>query len=197
MPRGSLLAGLGLLLAACSSPPPLPAAEYFPAVESELARLDEATRDLTDRYAAELEAEIETLVAESDSAAEGSGDRLLKEAIAVATTKMQAIIESHAGQVEVFTARVEELIPPDAVGREHAELVDAFRSWAESGEETVAQLGAAGDLNGLALTLQQSPYADGQLRVDEACRGLQEDAAAVGVVLTCPGTELEPLQVGS
>lgn len=197
MPRVSAIAVLVLLLAACSSPPPLSAAEYFPAVEAELARLDLATRDLTDRYAAELEAEIETLVADSDSSAADYGDRLLEEVMAIAADKMQAIIESHAGQVEVFTARLEELIPPKRVHSKHGELVGAFRSWAESGEATVAQLGAADDLNGLALTLQQSPYADGQLRVDEACRSLLDDAAGVGVVLTCPGTELQPLEVGS
>jgi hypothetical protein len=175
----------------------MPAAEYFPAVESELARLDQATRDLTDRYAAELEAEIKSLVEERDPAVAGSDDQLLAEVIALATTKMQAIIESHTGQVEVFTSRVGDLVPPEVVGRRHAELVDAFRGWAESGETTIAQLGVAADLNGLALTLQQSPYADAQLRVDEACRGLLDNAAAVDVVLTCPGTELEPLQVGS
>jgi len=115
----------------------------------------------------------------------------------IAAGKMQAIIEAHAGQVEVFIARVDELIPPETVGAEHAELIGAFRSWAESGEATVAQLGVAGNLNGLAHTLQQSPYADAQLRVDEACRGLLDAAAAVDVILTCPGTELQPLEVGS
>lgn len=197
MPRRSPLGAFVLLLAACSSPPPLPAAEYFPAVESELARLDQATRDLTDRYAVELEAEIEDLVDGTDPAEPGSSDRLLTEVVALAATKMQAIIESHTGQVEVFTTRVGELVPPEVVGERHAELVDAFRSWAETGEETIAQLGVAGNLNDLARTLQQSTYADAQLRVDEACRGLLESAATVGVVLTCPGTELEALEVGS
>jgi hypothetical protein len=175
----------------------LPAAEYFPAVEAELARLDLATRDLTDRYAAELEAEIGSLMAGGDSSEADSGDRLLEAVMMIAAVKMQAIIESHAGQVEVFIARVDELIPPETVGSEHAELVDAFRSWAESGEATIAQLGAAGNLNGLGLTLRQSPYADAQLRVDEACRGLLDDAADVGIILTCPGPELQPLEVGS
>ena len=136
-------------------------------------------------------------MADSDSSTAGSGDRLLQEVIAIAADKMQTIIESHAGQVEAFAARLEDLVPPETVHSRHGELVGAFRSWAESSEATVAQLGAAGDLNGLALTLQQSPYADGQLRVDEACRRLLEDAAAFGVVLTCPGTELQPLEVGS
>jgi hypothetical protein len=197
LPKGSSLAGLLLLLAACSSSPPLPATEYFPAVESELERLDQATRDLTDRYAVELEAEVEALVADSDSSAAGAADRLRDEVIAIAASKMQAIIESHAEQVDVFITRVEKLTPPKAVSSKHAELADAFRSWAGSGEETVTQLGTAGDLNGLVLALQQSPYADGQLRVDQACRALLDDAAVVDVVLTCPGTELQPLQVGS
>ncbi len=197
MLRGSSLAGLVVLLAACSTSPPLPATEYFPAVESELERLDQATRDLTDRYAVELEAEVGALVADRDSSEAGAGERLRDAVIAIAAAKMQAIIESHAGQVDVFIARMEKLTPPEAVSSEHAELADAFRSWAGSGEETVAQLGAAGDLNGLAIALQQSPYADGQLRVDQACRALLDDAAVVDVVLTCPGTELQPLQVGS
>ena len=113
MPRRSWTFGLLLLIAACSSPPPLPAAEYFPAVESELARLDQATRDLTDRYATELEAEFEELVAGSDPAQQGATDRLLVEVVALATTKMKAIIESHTGQVEGFAARVDDLAPPD------------------------------------------------------------------------------------
>jgi len=196
LPRTSRVAALLLLLTACSSPP-LPAAEYFPAVESELARLDQATRDLTDRYAAELEAEIEVLVSGIDPAAPGASDQLLADVVAVASAKMQLIIESHTRQVEVFTTRVAEMAPPKVVGNLHGELVDAFRSWTESGEETIAQLRLAADLNDLALMLQQSPYADAQLRVDEACRALLEDAAATGVVLTCPGTELEALQVGS
>jgi hypothetical protein len=195
--RGSWFAGLVLVLTACSSPPPLAAAEYFPAVESELARLDQATRDLTDRYAAELEAEIESLVAEADPEAPGSSDRLLTEVVAAAIAKMQTIIGSHAEQVDVFTARVEDLVPPEVVERKHAELIDAFHSWAESGEETMAQLAAAVDLNGLAVTLQQSAYADAQLRVDEACRRLLDEAATVDVALSCPGTELEALRVGS
>lgn len=197
MPRRSWTIGLLLLIAACSSPPPLPAAEYFPAVESELARLDQATRDLTDRYATELEAEFEALVAGSDPAQQGATDRLLVEVIALATAKMKAIIESHTGQVEAFAARVDDLAPPDMAEDGHSELLAAFRSWAQSGEATVAQLDAAADLNGLALTLQQSPYADAQLRVDEACRGMLEDAAVFGVTLTCPGSELRALQVGS
>lgn len=196
MPRRSSLVAVLLLVAACGSPPPMPAADYFPAVETELARLDQATRDLTDRYAAELEAEIETLVADSESSEEGSRDRIATEAISMAATKMQAVIESHIGQVEVFAIRVGDLVPPEVVGKRHTELVDAFRGWAESGATTITQLGTAADLHSLAVTLQQSPYADAQLRVDEACRGLLDNAAAVGVVLTCPGSELEPLQVG-
>lgn len=200
MRRGRYLAWAVALLvvgAACGSTPPLPATEYFPAVESELIRLGEATRDLTDRYAVELEAEIEALVEEIDPATPGASEQLLADVVAVATTKMQTIIESHARQVDVFAERVVELAPPDVVGRQHIELLEAFRIWADSGEETIRQLGTATDLNDLALTLQKSPFADAQLRVDEACRELLENAATVGVVLSCPGTELEALQVGS
>lgn len=197
MPRYSWVAGLLFSLVACGSPPPLPAAEYFPAVEVELARLDQATRDLTDRYAMELEAEVEALVAAGDPEEAAANDRLVTDVIAVAATKMQAIIESHTGQVEGFAARIDELVPPDVVRDQHSDLIEAFRSWARSGEETVPRLDTAADVNGLARALQQSPYADAQLRVDEACRGLLEEAAVFGVALSCPGTELRALEVGS
>ena len=68
---------LSLAGAACSSEPPLTAAVYFPAVEDELMRLDQATRDLTDRYAIELEAELEALVTASDLNDPVVADRVL------------------------------------------------------------------------------------------------------------------------
>lgn len=198
MPRRSSLGALGLVfLTACSSPPPMTAAAYFPAVEAELARLDLATRDLTDRFAAELDAEIEALIADTDASAPDAGGRVLAAIVAVATVKMQAIIDSHTGQVEVFTTRVGELVPPEVVGGRHDELVAAFRTWAGTGEATIAQLAQAAELDDLAIILRESPFADAQLRVDEACLGLGDSAATVNVVLTCPGSELQALEVGS
>ena len=62
MPTASRLAWLAVVfLAAGGSATPLPAADYFPAVEAELVRLDQATRDLPDRFASELEAKLEGL----------------------------------------------------------------------------------------------------------------------------------------
>lgn len=186
---------LSLAGAACSSEPPLTAAVYFPAVEDELMRLDQATRDLTDRYAIELEAELEALVTASDLNDPVVADRVLGEIVSVARAKMQTIIEAHTGQVAVFVARVEELAPPDTVAGRHGELIDAFTGWATSAGATVAQLEQAIALEDLAVALTDSPYADAQLRVDQACLALGDNAAAVAVVLTCPGTRIAAFDV--
>jgi hypothetical protein len=173
----------------------LPAAEYFPAIESELARLDQATKDLTDRYAGELEAELAVLLETIDPAATAASDAALADAVAIARSKMQAIIAAQGEQVAVFTSRVDELEPPPAVGTGHAELVAAFSAWGESGAATVAELATAADLESLARTLRGSPFADAQFRVDQACNALVDNAAGVGVTLTCPGTRLQALEV--
>ena len=190
---GLVLMALPLLAAGCSSEPPLPAAEYFPAVEAELARLDLATKDLTDRYAAELESELGELLADAEA---GSETATLADAVAgIARSKMQAIIAAQGEQVEVFTVRVGELEPPRAVSSGHAELLAAFEGWAASGAATLAELDAADDLAALALALRASPFADAQFRVDQACRALVDNAAGAGVELTCPGTQLQALEV--
>ena len=193
--RDALVAAVAVLLAGCSSEPPLPAAEYFPAVEAELARLDQATKDLTDRFAGELESELNELLAAVDPEAPADSDTLLADAVAVARSKMQAIIGAQGEQVVVFTSRVGELEPPSAVGSGHSELVAAFTAWGESGTATIAGLDAAMDLESLGRALRSSPFADAQLRVDEACRALVDNAAGVGVALTCPGTQLRALEV--
>lgn len=188
-------ATMALFVSACSSEPPLPAAEYFPAVETELARLDQATKDLTDRFAGELESELNELLAGVDPEAPADSDALLLDALVIARSKMQAIIGAQGEQVVVFTSRVGELEPPRAVGSGHAELVAAFTVWGESGVATIAELDAASDLESLGRALRGSPFADAQFRVDEACRALVDNAAGVGVELTCPGTQLRALEV--
>jgi len=188
-------AAVALIVTGCSSEPPLPAAEYFPAVEVELARLDQATKDLTDRFAAELEAELNELLAAVDPEAPADPDALLLDAIVIARSKMQAIIAAQGEQVVVFTSRVQELEPPSAIGSGHAELLAAFTVWGESGAATIASLDAAADLESLGRALRSSPFADAQFRVDEACRALVDNAAGVGVELTCPGTQLRALEV--
>ena len=97
---------VGLVIAACGSEPPLPAAEYFPMVEAELARLDQATKDLTDRFATELENEVIALVEANPGADQVE---LLEQAIPIARSKMQSIISSHVTQLAVFAERVEPL----------------------------------------------------------------------------------------
>jgi hypothetical protein len=188
-------ATLTLLVAGCGGEPPLPAAEYFPTVEAELARLDRATKDLTDRFAAELESELNELLAAADPEAPAAPDSLLADAVAIARSKMQAIIAAQGEQVEVFTSRIGELEPPRAVGSGHNELIAAFTAWESSGADTVVALAGATDLESLALALRASPFADAQFRVDEACRALVDNAAGVGVELTCPGTQLQVLEV--
>ena len=74
-------------------------------------------------------------------------------------------------------------------------LGTAFDAWAASGAATLAELESAGDLAALALALRASPFADAQFRVDQACRALVDNAAGVGVTLTCPGTQLQALEV--
>lgn len=190
---------VGLLLAAVAvacGASPLPAAEYFPAIEGELARLDRATKDLTSRFATELEAELEGLVAAIDTSVPGAADRALEEIVTVSRLKMQSIIEAHTDQVEVFSDRAGDLVPPVPAAGTHDELIDAFAAWAESGAATVSLLAAASDLDALADVLTASPYADSQLRVDEACRALNDRASGVQIQLTCPGTQLEVLEVG-
>ena len=167
MPRLRVLGLLMVAVAACSPATPLPAAEYFPVVEEELARLDQATRDLTDRYAAELEGELAVLVGDVDPDDAAAVEQLRVEALGITTSKMQAIIEAHTGQVDLFVTRVEELVPPEVIAGRHEELVAAFRGWAASGEGTVTDLGTAGELGDLAVLLRASPYADARLRVDE------------------------------
>ncbi|MCP3975482.1 MAG: hypothetical protein GY720_13440 [bacterium] len=194
------ISALALLVAsltvACGSAPPLAAADYFPAVENELARLDLATRDLTDRFATELESELESLVAAIDVSVPGAADRALEEIVSVSRTKMQTIIEAHIAQLEVFGDRVDVLVPPKLIATRHAEFVDAFANWAQSGPATVALLQSAADLEALGSVLAASSYADAQLRVDQACRALNDNAAGVEVQLTCPGSELTVLDVG-
>ncbi|NND03000.1 MAG: hypothetical protein HKN91_09450 [Acidimicrobiia bacterium] len=178
---------------ACNSEPPLAAAEYFPAVEEELVRLDQATKDLTDRYATELENELGVIAA----AAEEDSDptELLAQVIPVARSKMRQIIGAHTEQLGVFADRVGELIPPDAVASGHDELVAAMEGWAATAESTSGLLDGADDFGALVAAISGSPYADAQLRVDRACNALQDNAAAVGVALSCPGTQLGVLEV--
>lgn len=169
------------------------AADYFPVVEAELARLEQATKDLTDRYATELEAEIETIVIAAGE--DTDRDDLLSQVVPIATDKMRLIIESHTTQLGVFADRVGDLIPPDAVATGHNELVGAMAGWAETAPGTVGLLAGVKDLNGLVAVITGSPYADAQFRVDQACTALVDNAAAVSVSLTCPGTQLGVLQV--
>ena len=182
----------GLVIAACGSEPPLPAAEYFPTVEAELARLDQATKDLTDRFATELENEVVALV---EANPEADQVELFEQAIPIARSKMQSIISSHVTQLAVFAERVEPLIPPDVIRSAHRELVAAMSGWAATGDTTVALLDAAADRESLVAAISASPYADAQARVRQACDSLQPNAASVGVVLTCPGEQLSVLQV--
>lgn len=193
-PTLSLL-GVILLAVACSSVEPLPAAEYFPMVEAELMRLDQSTRDLTDRYATELETEMSRILDAVDPEDETASNRMLADILAVAKVKMQAIVSSHAGQLEVFAERVGALEPPAAVRSAHDELVAAFAGWAATGESTTLALSAAEELAALPGIISGSSYADAQLRVDAACRALEGNAAAVDVALTCPGTRLGVLAV--
>jgi len=195
---GVMLVALILVVlgaASCGSAERLPAAEYFPRVESELARLNDATRDLTSRFGAELESELAGLLAELDLAAPGAADRARSDITAVARSKMQAIIVSHGRQLEIFVDRVGELVPPVTVASAHEELVESFSVWAGTAQATVERLAAAEALEDLTSALAGSPFADAQLRVDVACRELTDNAASVGVVLTCPGTRLDVLEV--
>lgn len=188
-------AAVAMVVAACSSAEPMPADEYFPAVEAELMRLDQATRDLTDRYATELEADMRDLVENADTSVPGESDRVLAAIIAVASEKMQAIIDAHTGQLTVFADRVGEFVPPDLVAAGHDELIAAFAGWAATAGDTNALLGDAAEITDLGEVLVASPYADAQFRVDNACRELIDNAIAVGVELSCPGTQLNILEV--
>ncbi len=181
---------------ACGGPTPLPAAEYFPAVEAELVRLDLDTRDLTDRFARELENELEALVAEIDVSVPGASDRALEEIVGVSRSKMESIIEAHVDRLEVLAERVDELVPPKLIVNLHTEFVEAFTSWASSGAATIELLANAADLEALGGVLTASPYADAQLRVDEACRALAENATGIEGRLTCPGTQFDVLNLG-
>jgi len=156
-------------------------------------RLEQATKDLTDRYATELESELEAVVAAAGEQLDA--DDLLAQVIPVARDKMRLIIEAHTEQLGVFSDRVGDLIPPDAVATGHSELVAAMEGWAGTAAGTVGLLDGAEDLNGLVAVISGSPYADAQFRVDQACNALQDNAAAVGVSLSCPGTQLGVLQV--
>lgn len=169
------------------------AADYFPQIEGELVRLEQATKDLTDRYATELENELAPILAAAEDAADR--DDALAQVIPVARSKMRLIIEAHTEQLGVFAGRVGELVPPDAVSSGHKELVAAMQGWAETATATVGLLEGADDVLGLVEVISGSPYADAQFRVDRACNALQDNAAAVGVSLTCPGTQLGVLQV--
>lgn len=195
LPRLSLLMALVAAAMACSSSPPLPAAEYFSVVEEELIRLDQATKDLTDRYALELDKEIELLVATREAESGEPADGVLDAIVDVARAKMQAIISAHTGQVDLFTERIGGLIPPDAVSSSHQELVASFATWASTAEATLLQLETAAGLGELAAALTASPYADAQLRVDQACRALIANAAGAGIELSCPGARVEMLAV--
>lgn len=196
MRRASALVLLvGLVVASCGDSS-LAAIEYFPAVEAELSQLDLSTKDLTGRFVTELEAELEKLVATADFSVPGAADRALEDIVNASRAKMQSIIEAHTGQVDGFADRVDELVPPKVVAAAHGELVAAFTNWAESGAATITLLQDATDLDALGAVLTASPYADAQVRVDQACQALTDGAASVEVELTCPGTQLEVLDVG-
>jgi len=186
---------LAILGTGCSSEPPMAAADYFAALQDELARLDQATRDLTDRFAFELEEEMGRVVATLDPSIADSSARALEQGVFLGRAKMGAIISAQGEQVTVFVDRVDVLTPPETVAGAHAELLTAFSAWAAAGDDTIAALDAATDLNDLAMALSSSPFADAQLRVNQACRSLVDNAAAVGVELSCPGTEVDVLEV--
>lgn len=192
--RVSLAVGL-LAVSACGAEPALPAADYFATVEEELARLDQATRDLTDRYATEAENELEALIEGADMADSDVAEQLRLQLAVIARSKAQSIIAAHTQQLRVFADRVGNLAPPDPVKAAHRELVDAMAAWAETDGATAELIAAAVDISDVGVAISGSPYADAQMRVDAACRSLEPNAAAVGIELTCPGTRLDVLQV--
>lgn len=187
------MAAVVLFSTSCTSEPPLAAADYFPSVEEELVRLDRATKDLTDRYANELETELAVILETGGD--QSDPDDLLAQVVPAARAKMRLIIEAHTEQLGVFADRVGTLVPPQAVATAHSELVEAMSGWAETADGTVGLLDGAQNLNDLVAVISGSPYADAQLRVDQACNALQDNAVAVGVSLSCPGTQLGVLQV--
>lgn len=169
------------------------AADYFSVVEAELVRLEQATKDLTDRYAGELEDELAAILEAAGE--EPDPEELLALVVPAARGKMRLIIEAHTEQLGVFAERVGDLVPPDAVATGHGELVAAMAGWADTASGTAGSLDGAEDLTGLVAVISGSPYADAQFRVDQACTALQDNAAAVGVSLSCPGTQLGVLEV--
>ena len=187
MARGRWMAVLALLLiTACNGEPPLAAADYYPAVEEELARLDLATRDLTSRHATELETQLGELLTGTDASVPGASDRVIEEILAATVANLHGIISSHSEQVDLFAERVNDLEPPASVADEHAELVDAFRAWADSGAASTDQIAAAATLDDLKVAIESSPFADAEHRVVSACEALAARGAPFGVTLTCP-----------
>ncbi len=175
----AIVALLALVLSACSGTA-LTVPEYATQLQEVTdAYIDEA-QDLTESFQRTVEEQI------SELAESGEGNLLL---LATAITSQETVqyLTLVEDAMARYTQKLEPMDPPQEVAEEHEDYVDALESVRLSMPETIDGVAEAHDLVGIQEAITNSGFNDGQLRLQAACRLLEEAvrAAGQGVDLGC------------
>ena len=180
-----------LLTAACGGDPALSMEDYFAAVETETARYDQATDDIANAFALQLDTAFADYSAAATDADEATALAGLEALTTVAVDATRTSFELTAVQLDQFIATMDDLEPPEEVAAQHDEAVAALRASRAAIDPTIAAINEITALADLEPVLAGSAFADSRVRLESSCVALEQAGRDNGVEvdLDCPGDD--------
>jgi hypothetical protein len=177
---------LALVAAACSGSA-LSANEYFDQVNALTEELDQAMDDLGAVYEADLNTSIDTLRLERDLSDPSELAAFMSDLTDTAIAKTVVWLDGTEEPLRAFLAGLEDMKPPEDVQLAHNSLISAAQSAVAVLPDATAQVRTVATAVDLAAVVENSPFAEATVELQNACLALQTVATdkEIDVQLDC------------